>query len=192
MPWLSPVTRCPNCGYAWEGLPPTGRCPECGFAYEAGLQLWEPERAKPWFAQGVLPIVQMIARKCPWAFVGVCAVGGAAWAGLSAFAWRQMLPGLITLVSAVWIARVVWAAVVALPRRPYQRVCLRTSGIVVCDGVQVREIPWRALHDITLEGRAVVIDVKPGAEPAAIVLHVATAESFEAFRGRIRGVHRSQ
>lgn len=71
------LTRCPDCGYALQGLPAAHTCPECEFAYTADMRvagvrratigLWVLGLLTIWWALGALQLV--IEKRWPAAIV---------------------------------------------------------------------------------------------------------------------------
>ena len=37
----SRISKCPTCGYSWNGLPDEGACPECGLAFDQQSNVWK-------------------------------------------------------------------------------------------------------------------------------------------------------
>ena len=185
MSWEYPSESCPRCRYSWRGLPRNGLCPECGFAYDSGMQVWHPT-IRPWYQRGMRHVIKRVAACFPVDYLRFMAISTlflliTAFTKSPLLSWAEVprfLRIMCLLGGLFWLIRIIWIFVTAIPRTPRKRVCVRQSGVCLCDDHDVRDIPWNALFEVTFERRTVVFDVHRGQGAAEYVSWIADEDSF--------------
>ncbi len=132
------LDKCPQCNYAFTGLPADHACPECGLRYDERSEVYKHRRpASLFLGLGVFACVPLFG--VPYSLRGL--VGRLAW-----------LRPCIGVAALFWWAVVAWLA--------WRALRLYRSGplvAIVSDGLYVRLlrapgdlIPWDVLHSPTL------------------------------------------